>query len=149
MSDSQSHISVISSLGILVSLSSLYFLNVPQSPTEPQPSSPIGCPHLFGAQITFPGLRSNLVQCEGFSRAFILTADILYSSLACCALFPLAWYMSLNLWKSCTAFQKGVIGGCHPSEESTYVIPVPQDKLVNTFELRQLFSKARNSRTNP
>ncbi len=165
MFDLKSHVSVISDVCNLVTQSSLYFLNVLKCPTGLLPYPPMGCPRLLarasflqilsfypsseGAQITFPGLWPNLDQSQGFPRAFILTADILFFSLTCCTLFPLAWDTSLNLRKCCTAFQKGVIGECHPSEESTYAIPVPQDRSVNTCELQQLFSEARNSRTNP
>lgn len=97
------------------------------------PANTLIFPSSKGAQITFSGLWHNLVQSQVLLRVIILTADILY-----CTLLPFTasglWYEPKSL-EVLHCILKRSYRECHPSKESTYGIPVPQDRSVNTCEL--------------
>lgn len=128
-------------------------------------------PHLLGAHAFWQGL----VFCKYFNfilplrepRLHSLDPDPIWTRVKFFqghpfwlhTFYSLSWLAALHFpWLRIRAwiigsvalhFRKGVVGEFRPSEEFTYVIPVPQDRSVNTCELQQPSTKAINSRTKP
>lgn len=129
------------------------------------PSSPVGCSCLLAGALSCKYFNFILPLRE--PRLHSLDPDPIWTRVKVFqghpfwlhTFYSLSWLAALYfLWLRIRAwiignvalhFKKGVVGEFHPSEEFTYVIPVPQDRSINTCELQQPSTKAINSRTKP